>query len=80
MGKYWSILPEKIMVIIFTILVFGNGVSKLLNVLKFESKTGEVMSNAITESLFDWSIVDRVQSLLFKTTASNKYSAHKWSI
>jgi len=53
------------------ILVSGDGVSKLLSVPKLESGTGEAISNAVIESLFDWSITDRVQSLSFDTTASN---------
>lgn len=53
------------------ILVSGDGVCKLFNVLKLESGTGEVMSNAVIESLLDWGITDRIQSLSFDTTASN---------
>lgn len=46
------------------ILVSGYGVSKLLNVPKLESGTGEAMLNAVIDSLFDWSVTDHVQSLL----------------
>jgi hypothetical protein len=55
----------------FSILVTGDGVSKLLNIPKLESETGETMSNAVIVSLFYWGITNRVQSLPFNTTDIN---------
>lgn len=47
--------------------------SKLLNILKLNSDTGEAMANTVIESVSDWggSVTEGIQSLLFNTTTSN---------
>lgn len=53
------------------ILVSFKGTSKLLEVLKLPSGTGEAQAQAVVDSLKKWGIEDKVQAMCFDTTSSN---------
>lgn len=55
----------------FAILVTGQGVEKLLGMLRLPVGTGEAVATAVYESLEDWGMCDQVVAMCFDTTPSN---------
>ena len=53
------------------ILVSGAGVEKHLGVPKIKSGTGEAQANAVIETLEDWDLLDKVNSMSFDVVASH---------
>lgn len=53
------------------VLVSGNGVMKLLGVLKLSSGSGKEQAKSVHELIEKWEIADRIQFMSFDTTASN---------
>lgn len=63
--------PERGKVDRLPILVSGQDVVKLLSVPKLHDGTAVTMAQAVTESIDDWCLRDRIKGLCFDTTASN---------
>jgi len=63
--------PERGKVDRLPILVSGQDVIKLLSVPKLHDGTAATMTQAITQSIDDWGLKDRIKGLCFDTTASN---------
>lgn len=53
------------------VIVTGEGISKLLNVAKLSSGTGEAQAKAVCDSLREWDLEQRVIGISFDTTSSN---------
>ena len=53
------------------VIVTGEGISKLLNVAKLSSGTGEAQAKAVCDSLREWDLEHKVIGMSFDTTSSN---------
>ena len=63
--------PERGKVDRLPILVSGQDVVKLLSVPKLQDGTAASMAQAITQTIDDWGLRDRIKGLCFDTTSSN---------